>query len=125
MKRTIFIVLASIALLAACQKEQLIPKVDPSTEKPESFEKEMGNTKLWTVCHLYFNNKPQIEGTICKGEGNQCGRKSRCSVAGGRLAEPDEIFFMDLTQQQFVDLWETDEGMDYLMSKGVYVVEQD
>jgi hypothetical protein len=126
MKRSLFMLAAITAVLAACAKEEILPKTaQHSSTPPESIEKEMGNTKIWTQCWIYVDNKPKYEGYICKGEGNQCGRKSVCSLANGKFEEPDEVVFMDLTRQQFADLWSTEEGMEYLLSKGVYVVEAD
>lgn len=70
------------------------------------------------------DGKPLYDGNICKGEGNDCGRSPRCSIPGGRLPKGDEIIFEGLTRQEFADMWNTDEGMEYLLSKGVYVVEE-
>lgn len=125
MKKPLITLAICVVALVSCNKQELMPKESAAITEPGSVEKEMGNTKEWRSCFLYgADGKPLLDGKICKGEGNQCGRQPRCSIPGGRLAEPNEELFEGLTQQEFADMWNTDEGMEYLLSKGVYVVEE-
>jgi hypothetical protein len=125
MKKPLFALAVCIAALVSCQKQELMPRELAATTEPETVEKEMGNTKEWRACFLYgADGKPLYDGKVCKGEGNECGRKARCTIPGGRIMEPNAEIYLGLTEQEFVDMWNTDEGMEILLSKGVYVLEE-
>lgn len=126
MKKPLVAMAVCIAALVSCQKQELMPNNAAAITEPESVEKEMGNTKEWRACFLYgADGKPLYDGKICKGQGNDCGRQPRCSIPGGKFIDnPDEVIFEGLTRREFAEKWNTDEGMEYLLSKGVYVVEE-
>jgi hypothetical protein len=120
MKKTLVLFIAVLGLTTACEKEEITPQkpkvVAAATEPNEKAEARKINT-----CHLRASNGDVLaEGQTCQESGGTCGRKPRCSAKLGGF--PDNVVFQNMTQRQVVELWNTDEGMAYLMSKGVYAV---
>lgn len=125
MKNSLLMLIAGIGLLSACAKEDVRPTSTDTAVVPVSIEKELGNTKQWKWCGAYDGNGHVIaSGKICDGTGTECGRSKRCTAMLGITENPDEVVFEDLTRKQFIDMWNTDEGMTSLLSKGVYEVDE-
>lgn len=113
-----------IVFLAAtgCGKKVDRPALSAASSVPTATEKEMGNTKHLEDCALYGSDgRILAKGKKCAGLGNECGRSSTyCSARLGFNEDPGEVIFEQMTRQEFIDTWNTDEGREKLMNAGVY-----
>lgn len=121
MKNYAIVLLAAAALFAGCEKEIVQPKSTTVTY-PVSLEKSNRDTKSKNYCEVrdLGTNTVLAQGTKCTGTGDECGRKSYCTAQLGFTEDPDQVIFENLTRQQFIELWNTEDGRIYLTSKGVY-----
>jgi hypothetical protein len=120
MKKAFVLFVAIAAFTTACEKEDIKPQTQ-NVVATAPVEKAESGRKINT-CHLRDGNGEVLaEGQTCKEAGGTCGRKPRCTAKLG--AFPDIVVFEHMTQRQVVELWNTDEGMEFLMSKGVYAVD--
>ena len=104
-------------LVASCEKEPIQPtssKLVPVV----SIEKE---AKKGSIACSVLNDegKPTCAGTRCGSPTGDCGRKyTVCKCAD--TPKSSEIVSNGMTYDEFVSLWNTEEGRELLMSQGFY-----
>lgn len=120
MKKALVLFVAIAAFATACEKEEIKPQAQHVVT---AVPVEKAEGRKINTCHLRDGNGEVLaEGQTCKEPGGTCGRKPRCSAKLG--AFPDHVVFQGMTQRQLVEMWNTDEGMEQLMSRGVYAVDE-
>lgn len=125
MKRKLIAVCMIACVFVACEKEELQPNVptpvseEQITDVPEPAA--IGpNKKKRAKCCIYNKAGALLaEGLRCTGEGEDCNRLDRCVTPFG-IDNAEEVIFEEMTRKEFCELWNTDDGMVYLQSKGVY-----
>jgi hypothetical protein len=125
MKKALFTLVAAAAIFVGCEKEIIAPtNPAPTVATVEPTTKEAGKTRRLIYCETRDSRGQLLSsGSKCDGKGSDCSTRTHCSIRIRFDENPDDIIFEDMTRQEFVDLWNTEEGMLQLMEKGVYEVE--
>jgi hypothetical protein len=125
MKTTLFLLVAAAAIFIGCEKETIAPSNPaPTVATVTSTTKEAGKTKRLIYCETRDSRGRLTQsGSKCDGKGSDCSTRTHCSIRIRFDENPDEIIFEDMTRQEFVDMWNTEEGRLELMERGVYEVD--
>lgn len=124
MKKVLFTLLTIMSLSVGCEKEIIQPKSIVANE-PTTIEKAQTKRKLY--CNWLASDGVTIiaHGTKCVSTGDECGRGSYCTATLGSNQNPKSLVFPDMTLDEFIDFTKTQEGVNYLYSRGVRDVEVD
>jgi hypothetical protein len=126
MKKALFMLVVAAGMFAGCEKETLVPAQGSSStiSTPESTEKESGKNKRILYCEVRNPNGQLLaSGQKCAGKGDECGRKTYCTAQVRMDENPGDVVYDNMTREEFVRLWNTDEGMLQLTERGVYEVD--
>jgi coenzyme F420-reducing hydrogenase gamma subunit len=109
--------LTVLGSLAACEKQQFNPI--PSAPEKSIGPTEKAQYKRRASCRIYDSKDRMVaRGSQCTGAGTQCESSSPCKATN--LSTGDELMFENMTYDQFVATWNSDQGRTYLESKGCY-----
>ena len=124
MKRVLVTLLTIMSLSVGCEKEIIQPKPSVAIEST-TIEKAQTKRKLY--CNWLASDGQTIiaHGTKCVSTGDECGRGPYCTATLGNSQNPKSLVFPDMTLEEFIDLTKTQEGVNYLYSRGVHDVEVD